>query len=140
MTKKPLAIAGGVVLIAAIVVASIWGGGNGKATKVYLEKVAKRDIESVVSAPGQIDPRVKVNLSSNVIGKIVTLHFKEGDDVRRGQLLVDLERENYEAARNRMQAELANRQIEVRRAQVNLDNAEIQFRRATKLREQGIQA
>ncbi len=140
MTKKPLAIAGGVVLIAVIVAASIWGGGNGKATKVYLEKVAKRDIESVVSAPGQIDPRVKVNLSSNVIAKIVKLHFKEGDDVRRGQLLVDLERESYEAARNRAQAELANRQIEVRRAQVNLDNAQLQLRRATKLRDQGIEA
>ena len=140
MTVRWPAVAGGVGVIAIVVAASIWGGGGEKATSVYLEKVAARNIEDVVSAPGQIDPRVKVNLSSNVIGKIETLHFKEGDDVAKGQLLVDLERATYEAQRNRMQAELANREIEVRRARVNLENAEVQFNRARRLREQGIQA
>ncbi|MCM2317299.1 MAG: efflux RND transporter periplasmic adaptor subunit [Thermoanaerobaculia bacterium] len=140
MTVRWPAIAGGVAVVAAVVAASIGGGGGEKSTPVYLEKAAARDIEEVVAAPGQIDPRVKVNLSSNVIGKIEKLHFKEGDDVSKGQLLVDLERASYEAQRNRMQAELANRQIEVRRARVNLENAEIQFGRAQRLREQGIQA
>lgn len=140
MTLRWPAVAGGVAVIALVVGASIWGGGGEKATSVYLEKAAARDIEEVVSAPGQIDPRVKVNLSSNVIGKIEKLHFKEGDPVRKGQLLVDLERATYEAQRNRMQAELANRQIEVRRAKVNLENAEVSFDRARRLREQGIQA
>jgi HlyD family secretion protein len=133
MTFRWPAIAGGVAVVAIVVAASIWGGGGEKSTAVYREK-------EVVSAPGQIDPRVKVNLSSNVIGKIEKLHFKEGDDVKKGQLLVDLERANYEAQRNRMQAELANREIEVRRARVNLENAETQFERARRLREQGIQA
>lgn len=140
MTSRWPAVAGVVVLIAVVVGASIWGGGGEKATSVYLEKAAARDIEEIVSAPGQIDPRVKVNLSSNVIGKIEKLHFKEGDEVRKGQLLVDLERATYEAQRKRMQAELANREIEVRRARVNLENAEVQFDRARRLREQGIQA
>lgn len=140
MTVRWPAIAGGVAVVVTVVAASIWGGGGEKSTAVYLEKAAARDIEEVVSAPGQIDPRVKVNLSSNVIGKIDRLHFKEGDDVKKGQLLVDLERANYEAQRNRMQAELANREIEVRRARVNLENAETQFDRARRLREQGIQA
>jgi len=140
MTVRWPAIAGGVAVVAIVVAASIWGGGGEKSTAVYLEKAAARDIEEIVSAPGQIDPRVKVNLSSNVIGKIDRLHFKEGDDVKKGQLLVDLERANYEAQRNRMQAELANREIEVRRARVNLENAEVQFDRARRLREQGIQA
>ncbi|MGK2859520.1 MAG: efflux RND transporter periplasmic adaptor subunit [Thermoanaerobaculia bacterium] len=140
MTKRWPAVAGGVVLLAVVIGASVWGGSGKKATSVYLEKAVARDIEEVVSAPGQIDPRVKVNLSSNVIGKIEKLHFKEGDSVEKGQLLVDLERASYEAQRNRMQAELANREIEVRRARVNLENAEIQFGRAQRLREQGIQA
>ncbi len=140
MTTRWPAVAGGVALVGVVIAASIWGGGGEKATAVYIEKAAARDIEEVVSAPGQIDPRVKVNLSSNVIGKIERLHFKEGDDVTKGQLLVDLERATYEAQRNRMLAELANRQIEVRRARVNLENAEVQFDRARRLREQGIQA
>lgn len=140
MKRKPLIITAILVVVGAVIALSIAKGGGEKATGVYLENVAKRDLQAVVTAPGQIDPRVKVNLNSNVIAKIEKLHFKEGDTVARGQLLVDLERANYEAAVNRMQASLASQEIELRRAQVNLENAEVQFRRAEKLRTQGIQA
>jgi HlyD family secretion protein len=138
--KKPLIIGAVVIVVGLVIVLSIVKGGGEKATRVYTEPVAERSIEAVVTAPGQIDPRVKVNLNSNVIAKIEKLHFKEGDAVRKGQLLVDLERANYEAAVNRMQASLASQEIELRRAQVNLENAEVQFRRAERLRSQGIQA
>jgi HlyD family secretion protein len=138
--RKPLIVTAALVIVVAIVLLSILKGGGTKATRVYAEAVAKRDIESVVTAPGQIDPRVKVNLNSNVIAKIEKLHFKEGDSVTKDQLLVDLERANYEAAVSRIQAELASREIEFRRGQLNLDNAEVQFQRAERLRDQGIQA
>lgn len=140
MKRKPLIVTAALVIVVAIVLLSILKGGGTKATRVYAEAVAKRDIESVVTAPGQIDPRVKVNLNSNVIAKIEKLHFKEGDSVTKDQLLVDLERANYEAAVSRIQAELASREIEFRRGQLNLDNAEVQFQRAERLRDQGIQA
>jgi HlyD family secretion protein len=138
--RKPLIVTAVLVIVVAIVLLSILKGGGTKATRVYAEAVAERDIESVVTAPGQIDPRVKVNLNSNVIAKIEKLHFKEGDSVTKDQLLVDLERANYEAAVSRIQAELASREIEFRRGQLNLDNAEVQFQRAERLRDQGIQA
>jgi HlyD family secretion protein len=140
VTRKSLVGLAVLLVIALVVALSILKGGGEKATGVYAEKVAARDIKAVVSAPGQIDPRVKVNLNSNVIAKIEKLHFKEGDDVARGQLLVDLERANYEAVVNRMQASLASQEIELRRGQVNLENAEVQLRRAENLRSQGIQA
>lgn len=140
MKRKPLIVTAALVIVVAIVLLSILKGGGTKATRVYAEAVAKRDIESVVTAPGQIDPRVKVNLNSNVIAKIEKLHFKEGDSVTKDQLLVDLERANYEAAVSRIQAEVASREIEFRRGQLNLDNAEVQFQRAERLRDQGIQA
>lgn len=137
--KRWIGIAAGVVILAVIVGASIKGSGQ-KGVDVYLEKVQRRDIQSVVSAPGQIDPKLKVNVSAHVIGKIDRLYFKEGDLVKRGQRLVDLEKVAFIAARDRLRAELQNRRIEVRRAQLTLANAELQFKRASKLREQGIQA
>lgn len=140
MNRKPLIVAGAAVVVVAVIALSILKGGGARAVGVYVEPVSTRNIEAVVSAPGQIDPRVKVNLNSNVIAKIEQLHFKEGDVVKKGQLLVDLERANYEAAVHRMQAEVASREIEHRRSKVNLENAEIQYQRAERLRDQGIQA
>ncbi|MDX1582037.1 MAG: efflux RND transporter periplasmic adaptor subunit [Thermoanaerobaculia bacterium] len=137
--KRNLIIAGVVIALIAIVVASVFSGQeDGK--RVYAETVEVRAIEAVVSAPGQIDPKVKVNISAHVIGKIEKLHFDEGDYVEKGDRLVELERVALEAQRDRMSSELASRQIELRRAQINLEQTELDFRRAESLRSEGIQA
>jgi len=80
-----------VVVLVLIVIFSIRGRGGG-GEKVYAEPAVPRKIESVVTAPGEIDPKYKVNISAHVIGKIEHLYFNEGDTVRKGQKLVDLER------------------------------------------------
>lgn len=129
----------GAIVLIVILIASLTSGGP-KGEKVYVEPVKRRDIESVVSAPGEVDPKVKVNISAHVIGKIEKLYFKEGDAVRKGQRLVELERVAYVAQRARMASMLANGRIEARRARINLTNAETQFRRAQRLQEQGISA
>jgi HlyD family secretion protein len=94
----------------------------------------------VVTAPGEVQPKFKVNISAHVIGKIERLYFNEGDLVKKGQKLVELERPVYAADRDRMRAELANRRIEVTRARAALQTAELSYKRAVNLREQGIQA
>lgn len=137
--KKNLIIAAVVVLLIVIVVASVLTGDE-KGEKVYATEVEVRNIESIVSAPGEIDPKVKVNISAHVIGKIEKLYFDEGDYVERGQKLVELERVAIEAQRDRARSELASGQIELRRAQINLDQAELNFNRSRRLREEGIQA
>lgn len=139
MKKRILIIGGAVLVLAAIIAASLLGGGP-KGEKVYVEPAATRKIESVVTAPGQIDPKVKVNISAHVIGKIEKLYFVEGDSVRRGQKLVELEKPAFTAQRDRSRAELANRRIEVTRARVQLSNAERSYQRAVSLEKQGIQA
>lgn len=137
--KKSLIIAAVVIVLIVVVVASVLSGDdNGE--KVYAETVEVRDIESAVSAPGQIDPKVKVNISAHVIAKIEKLYFEEGDYVHKGDKLVELERVVLQAQRDRMSSELASRQIELRRAQINLDQAELTFNRADSLRTEGIQA
>ncbi|HWW62901.1 MAG TPA: biotin/lipoyl-binding protein, partial [Thermoanaerobaculia bacterium] len=113
--KRALIITAVVALLAIIIFASVRGSGP-EGEKVYVEPAAKRRIESVVSAPGQIDPKVKVNISAHIVGKIEKLYFSEGDAVKRGQKLVELEKPAYIAQRNRLRAEVANQRIEVARA------------------------
>jgi HlyD family secretion protein len=132
-------LAGGAVLLAAIIFASVRGG-RPRGEIVYTEPVKRRDVQSVVSAPGEIDPRVKVNISAHVIGKIERLYIVEGQNVRKGDRLVDLEKDAFVAQRDRLASEVANRRIEVTRARVALTNAQSQWNRAQSLRGQGIQA
>jgi HlyD family secretion protein len=139
VSKRTLIIAGAAILLAVIVIASVRSGGP-EGERVYTEPAKARAIESVVTAAGEIDPKVKVNISAHVIGKIEKLYFKEGDVVVRGQKLVELEKPNFVAQRERARAELQNRRIEVQRARSALMNAEMTYRRAQSLGQQGIQA
>ena len=133
-------IGGGVLLIIAIIIIASIASGGPEGEKVFTEKAATRTIESVVTAPGEIDPKVKVNISAHIVGKIEKLYFNEGDTVRRGQKLVELEKPLYVAQRDRLNAELASRRVEVQRARAALRTAESQYRRAQSLSNQGIQA
>jgi HlyD family secretion protein len=137
--KRALIIGIAVLALIVIVVASVAGGGS-KGEKVYVEPVKARNIEAIVSAPGEINPKVKVNISANVIGKIVKLYFVEGQNVKQGQRMVDLERPAYAALRDRAAAEVVNRRIEVERAKSALGTADLAYRRAQNMRTQGIQA
>lgn len=132
-------LTGGAVLLLLVLVFSLRSS-NPHGEKVYVEPVQRRDVQAVVSAPGQIDPKVKVNISANVIGKIERLYFKEGDQVRRGQPLVEIEKASFVAQRDRLRSEVANRRIDVQRAQINLSNAQRQLGRARAMQAQGIQA
>lgn len=137
--KRGLLIGGAAVLIAAIVFASVRSGGP-KGEKVYVEPPQRKTIEAVVVAPGQIDPKVKVNISAHIVGKIEKLYFNEGDTVRRGQKLVELEKPLYVAQVDRLRAEVASRRVEVQRARAALRTAEASYQRAQNLSRQGIQA
>lgn len=137
--RRWLLIGGAAIVVAAIIFASVRSTGP-KGEKVYTEKASTRTIESVVTAPGQIDPKVKVNISAHIVGKIEKLYFKEGDTVQRGQKLVELEKRVYIAQRDGLRAELASRRVEVQRARAALRTAQAAYERAQNLSKQGIQA
>jgi HlyD family secretion protein len=88
---KKIAIgAGVVVLLAAIVGFTVYQSGKNVVT-VQTGKVQRQDLSSVVSASGEIKPKTYVNIGANAYGKITHLYVKEGDHVKRGQLLAQLE-------------------------------------------------
>jgi HlyD family secretion protein len=137
--KRALLIGGAAVLIAIIIFASVRAGGS-KAEKVYAEPVKPRKIEAIVTAPGEVNPKVKVNIDAHIVAKIEHLYFKEGDTVHKGQKLVALEATPYLAEQGRARAAVANGRIEVQRAKAALDTAQLAYKRAVNMRQQGIQA
>ncbi len=72
-----------------------------KGIEVDSEKVQQGTLIQKVSGSGQIRPEVQVKVSSRVAGKILKLHAKEGDRVKKGALLVELDQEQYRAALDR---------------------------------------
>src|SRR5881396_3884056 len=90
-TWKKIAIGGGVVvLVAAGVSISVYESRKDIVT-VQTARAQRLDLASIVSASGEIKPKTYVNIGANAFGKITKLYVKEGDRVRKGQLLAQLE-------------------------------------------------
>lgn len=96
---------------------------------VQTEKVARRNLTELVVANGKIQPVTQVIISPEVAGEIVALPVKEGGSVKKGDLLVQIKPDNYQASRNSAEASyesaLANKIV----AQAQLDQAEAEFKR-----------
>src|SRR5438270_12059178 len=91
MKKKIIIIAVIAVVLIGIIAFTITQGQR-NAIAVQTGKVAKQDLATIVSASGEIKPLTYVNVGANAFGKIVKLYVKEGDRVKRGQLLAQLEK------------------------------------------------
>ena len=94
--KKIIIIALIVIVIAAFITLNLMKKEEG--TPVEVEKVEIGKVVQTVTGSGQIRPEVQVKVSANVAGKIIKLHAEEGDRVNKGQLLVELDPEQYIAA------------------------------------------
>lgn len=137
--KKAGIIAGVLILLGIIVVASIrQGNGGQKGTKVYVQEATRRAITQSVKASGRIDPRIKVNLSAHVIGKIERLYIEEGDEVEVGQRVLDLEKEAFLAVRDRVAAQLQIARTQLKQAQIDLRDADIRRQRYRRLQQDGV--
>ena len=98
---------GGRALVLVIIVAVTVYQSRKNLVTVQTGKAQKQNLASVVSASGEIKPKTYVNIGANAFGKIVKLHVKEGDRVKRGQLLAQLENVQSSADVNAMRASLA---------------------------------
>ena len=104
--KKWLWIGLAVVLVAILIGANVAHQSGGNTLAVQLGKVRQEDVTSRVRSPGKIEPKTQVKVSADVMGKIVRLAVKEGDPVRSGQLLLQLDDTQYRAALGQAQASL----------------------------------
>ena len=103
--KKGAKIGIGVVVLGAIVTLSVIASQRGEAaTLVKIEPVTTRDLVATVNASGWIRPNRRVDVQADIMGRITELNVKEGEAVRRGQVLLRIDPTQYEAAVGRAEA------------------------------------
>src|SRR6186713_936686 len=135
MTKKAKVIAGvvAVVLVGSIVAFSATKKGT-KAVEVRVEKVEKRDLVASVTASGQVRPQTKVDVASDVSGKIIKLAVREGQMVKAGDFLLQIDQEQPQAAVQRAEAALASMRAQLAQSQANLDQSVRTFDRTAQMK------
>lgn len=100
---------------------------------VTTEKVARRNLTELVVANGKIQPVVQVVISPEVAGEITALPVKEGERVKKGDLLVQIKPDNYQASRNSAEAVYKSAIGSKTLAQAELERAEAEFKRNEEL-------
>jgi len=136
MKKKWLWIGLAVVLVGVVVAMSFARQAGKKGVGVQLARVRVEDITSRVRAPGKIEPRTQVKISADVMGKIVRLNVKEGDPVKKGQLMLQLDDTQYRSTLSQTQAALSSAKARNREAQNALKVSSSTFERQKALYDQ----
>lgn len=134
--KVVVAVACLVVLIGGYLLVAHNGpsaGGNGSsadAAVVVVARAQRREVPLTLEAPGTVTPFHSVTIRSRVDGELRSVEFREGDEVRAGELLARIDPRPMEAALRQASASL-------RREQARLGNAAIEYQRAEALIKQG---
>src|SRR6185436_9154263 len=103
--------------------------GQEEKKQVTSQKVTRRSITETVSASGKIQPEVEVKISPDVSGEIVELTVKEGDHVKKGQLLAKILPDIYQSNVDRMVAMLNSSKAGFEGAKSRLQQSQSQFER-----------
>jgi HlyD family secretion protein len=137
-SRKKLLWIIGLSLLVIIVIAVIISGGKEDLVIVQTEKVKKRDITQIVTATGKIQSETEVNISAEVSGEIVSLPFKEGEEIKKGDLIVKIKQDAYqpELLQQNAAIDVAQRNIEIN--EVALKRYMQEFERLNQLSKKGL--
>ena len=127
--KKILLAVGGVVVLGALAYANM-GLRRQSGVSVNVEKIQERDLESIVSASGKIQPKSSVNISAETMGKVVALEVREGDVVTKGQLLLQIDAKNLENSVQNREASLASAKLQLDQTRAQIENARMALKEA----------
>jgi HlyD family secretion protein len=136
MKKKWIWIVLGAVVVVVLVGLGMARGAKGKVESVQLARVRREDVTSRVRAPGKIEARTQVKVSADIPGKVVILNVKEGDPVKRGQLLLRLDDTQYRTAHAQATAAHSTARARLREAESALRVSDATFQRQKTLYEQ----
>ena len=132
--KRKIAIGAGVLVVLAVVAASL-GGSDGDEIGVRVEEVSRQDLVARVTATGHVEPKTSIDISADVSGRIVELTVEEGDDVEEGQLILVIDPARFEAAVDRAEAALSDAQAREAQARGNYQQAQRDWDRIRQLKE-----
>jgi len=138
-SKKKLFIFGGLgLLIIAVIVIGFIGGNKEEIVSVQTEKVEKRTITQTVAATGKINPEFKVAINPEVTGEIIELPVKEGDVVKKGQVLIRIKGDQYVAQKERLEANLVSSKSTLSQRKAELEKITKDYERTQELHTKGL--
>ena len=108
-----------VLILGSATALSIIKGGEGRGVEVRMEEVALQDLVATVTVSGNIRARRAVDISADVMGRIIELNVEEGDDVTAGEVLLRIDPSQLEAAVSRAQASLSQAQAQAAQQRAN---------------------
>jgi HlyD family secretion protein len=120
MKKKWIFIIGGVIVVVVFVMLALKSS-NVKKTNVTVERAGRGEITSIVTATGKVKAQADVQISADVMGRIESLPVKEGDRVKTGQLLVEIDSRSREMDLAQARGSLLSAQSALENARINLD-------------------
>jgi HlyD family secretion protein len=133
-SKKKLFIFGGLgLLVLILIIIVLFSGSKENIILVQIEKVQKRNITQTVTATGTINPEFKVVITPEVTGEIINLPVKEGDIVKKGQLLIKIKGDQYMAQKDRLEANLKSSEANLKMREAELKRVELEYNRAKEL-------
>lgn len=142
MTKKSIFITVGVVVafIAVLLVLKKTGviGENEDIKTVEIAKVNQMTIVETVSATGKIQPEIEIKISSEVSGEVIALPIKEGQQVKKGDLLVKINPDIYVSGVNRTAASVSNTKAGLSQAEAQVKEAKANYDRNKTLFDKGV--
>lgn len=133
-SRKKLYIFGGLfLLVVAVIIIAILQGSKDEITVVQTEKVIHRTITQTVTATGKIDPEFKVQITPEVTGEIVSLPVKEGDAVKKGDVLIKIKADTYLAQVQSAQANLQSARASENQRKAEFDKISLDYNRVKEL-------
>src|SRR5438132_4619114 len=131
--KKLIGIGIGALLIVGVLAASAMKKGT-KAVDVKIEAVERRDLTASVTASGQVRPQTKVDVASDISGKIMRLGVKEGQMVTKNQFLLEIDPQQAQAAVDRALAALESSKANQVQAQASASQAKTSYERSANIK------
>lgn len=137
-SRKKLLWILGLLLIVIIVIAVVISSKKENLITVQTEKIAARNITQLVTATGKIQSETEVNISAEVSGEIISLPFKEGDDVKKNDLLVKIKQEAYMPQLEEQNAAIKVAESSLKTSEVTLRKFELELQRIKELFNKGL--
>src|SRR5215467_11788375 len=120
--KKVLIFIGIVLVLGAVVAANLYYKRDSGA-RVTAEDIRARDLESIVSASGKIQPKRQVNVSANTTGRVTRLAVEEGQRVKAGQFLLEIDPRSLSGQLQRGDASVAAAESSLAQARTNVEQS-----------------
>jgi len=127
-----------VIIMLAIVALIVYSAVTEKKTPVQVGKITRGELQQIVSASGNVNPAVKVEISANIAGEITRLHIREGERVEKGQILVELDNYRYAANKDQSLAGLRAAEANSRLAKAQYEMQQRTFKRTQELRKKSL--